>query len=533
MNSLTYHLSGKITLEYVFDYQSDKYLSYIRNKGKTNCPRKLFDNRGHNFDRKILKSPRFKAKGQLTCSTNKRKECTRLFNCRAKVIYNCGRFFLFGGHQCTPNYRMKAEYVCRNSISIFSLKHRFERYSFIEQLVLDELKKQNLISFVPNLVHQVHYNVATFRPFLDPPNPFDLNFRFDEPFIPPNYLRGEIVMTDPDYQRHLIFATDSQLSLLKRAIRWYVDIYPQFVNPPFRFLLVITVLMSKEEKPTPPFYQYEPQPLVHVFMSRGTSDDYEAVFEKLLKLINHDTCVEEMVCDFELPLWRTVQAKFPHVYVSGCALYNWLHRISGLMWKLELGYLYHNHPEGKKLLVRLVILPLVPAKQIPKILSMLKKRAQQIHLGNHYFTVEKVINYIETNWVYNPDWPIRSWCAFGEPFRQRATAVKTIVNSTILKPRNKSVDPSNFYTRLHTIYMSSIDVPDNREMLHREQLLARPLCKHFSLLYYFRKQYQRGKIKSLQMLKRSADVVEDPRNRFGLFSLNNNPFEKFLEVPDI
>lgn len=45
-------------------------------------------------------------------------------------------------------------------------------------------------------------------------------FQLDQDSLPPQFLRGDIHVDD---KRHLIFASDQQLELLRQARRWYVD----------------------------------------------------------------------------------------------------------------------------------------------------------------------------------------------------------------------------------------------------------------------------------------------------------------------
>ena len=53
-----------------------------------------------------------------------------------------------------------------------------------------------------------------------PQDPVDFDFTMDESSIPEGFLRVDI---DTRGKRHLIFATEEQLTLLSNAKRWYVD----------------------------------------------------------------------------------------------------------------------------------------------------------------------------------------------------------------------------------------------------------------------------------------------------------------------
>ena len=53
-----------------------------------------------------------------------------------------------------------------------------------------------------------------------PQDPVDLDLTMDESSIPGEFLRADI---ETRGKRHLIFATEEQLTLLRKAKRWYVD----------------------------------------------------------------------------------------------------------------------------------------------------------------------------------------------------------------------------------------------------------------------------------------------------------------------
>jgi hypothetical protein len=47
-----------------------------------------------------------------------------------------------------------------------------------------------------------------------------ISFQLHGEAIPENFLRDDITVNG---RRHLVFATDTQASILRRASRWYVD----------------------------------------------------------------------------------------------------------------------------------------------------------------------------------------------------------------------------------------------------------------------------------------------------------------------
>ncbi|KAK2166290.1 hypothetical protein LSH36_40g13035 [Paralvinella palmiformis] len=69
--------------------------------------------------------------------------------------------------------------------------------------------------------------------------PTAVDFDLDEGQLPTAYLRDDIRV---DEARHLIFATDSQLSLLQKVKTWYVDTTFNVVRRPFSQLLTVHAL---------------------------------------------------------------------------------------------------------------------------------------------------------------------------------------------------------------------------------------------------------------------------------------------------
>ncbi|EFX67968.1 hypothetical protein DAPPUDRAFT_115006 [Daphnia pulex] len=127
-----------------------------------------------------------------------------------------------------------------------------------------------------------------------PSNPPD--FRFDwetyTEFIEPGFYRGDVVVeTECTYARHLIFATDRQLELLRNAKRWYGDATFGITPSPWYQVYAIHAFIRHGNLDTQ-------VPLVFVLMTRKRACDYRIVFTHILDLIMVPA-VEEFVMDFE------------------------------------------------------------------------------------------------------------------------------------------------------------------------------------------------------------------------------------------
>ncbi|CAG2216714.1 unnamed protein product [Mytilus edulis] len=81
----------------------------------------------------------------------------------------------------------------------------------------------------PN-VHNLQTSTNRLREKSRPKDPTDLNFEINYDFLPENFFKKDVVV---DSNRHLIFATDSQLDVLSSAKVWYMDATFKIISKPF------------------------------------------------------------------------------------------------------------------------------------------------------------------------------------------------------------------------------------------------------------------------------------------------------------
>ena len=116
-----------------------------------------------------------------------------------------------------------------------------------------------------------------------------LSFQINESAVPDGFLLKDL---NVDSKRHLVFATQCQLGLLRGARTWYIDATFKVVSKPFEQLFSIHAFVRKGTTT-------KQVPLVYVFMSRRTQLDYKAVLQAVVYLIPGEPDVEAFVLDFE------------------------------------------------------------------------------------------------------------------------------------------------------------------------------------------------------------------------------------------
>ncbi|EFX69725.1 hypothetical protein DAPPUDRAFT_328798 [Daphnia pulex] len=143
---------------------------------------------------------------------------------------------------------------------------------------------------------------------------------FQRPFercIPDGYFRADVLIDTPRrYARHLIFATDQQLHLLRKAKRWYGD-GTFFICPtPFNQVSVVVSVAGPFERCIPDGY-FRAASFSHSADFREKEKKYYvAVFASIFDLLtpaDEHPKVKEFMMDFEAAMWEACKVVFQTV----------------------------------------------------------------------------------------------------------------------------------------------------------------------------------------------------------------------------
>ena len=131
--------------------------------------------------------------------------------------------------------------------------------------------------------------------------------------VPENFLLADVKVEDDEkvVARHIIYATPSQVNLLRQASTWFMDGTFKVVREPYVQLFGIHAFVICDEN-------IKQVPLVNVLMSRRQKVDYNAVFKELSSAMDRNMALEEAVVDFEVGTWTALLDVFPYIDIFGC-----------------------------------------------------------------------------------------------------------------------------------------------------------------------------------------------------------------------
>lgn len=220
--------------------------------------------------------------------------------CRALVEQNGDAFTLINMHIHEPKPDEKL-------VATVSKKIKETAMKFVDKaampIVEEELThiKSKLTAKMP-LVHSLERQANRFRQAGRPTEPRSYDFEINMAHIPEGFMKKDVIALSG--VRHLIFATNNQLGLLRNARTWYMDGTFELVRKPFSQLFTINVFVRKEDS-------MKQVPTVMVLMSRKSSTDYKEVLQAILSMLGSNIALSKIVVDFEGALWSTLNEMYP------------------------------------------------------------------------------------------------------------------------------------------------------------------------------------------------------------------------------
>lgn len=269
----------------------------------------------------------------------------------------------------------------------------------VDEVLCTEVDPNKPLSSLPapyNLARQGNRKRRTARP----PEPLDLSFEISHAHIPENFLRYDISVGG---RRHLIFATEEQLSLLSKANHWYADATFKIVRRPFTQLFSIHTFVQSDKN-------LKQVPLLFALMSGKRRRDYKKVFAKTKDVLGGELKVKEITVDFEASMWNAIPEILPDVIIRGCS-FHWGQAVWRKIQEIGLQVPYTDDVGTHKFLRKVLALPYVPAEHIEELFIRFYRKANDSH------ALITLLDYIKNTWIHSDIWPPRAWCVFGRSIR--------------------------------------------------------------------------------------------------------------------
>ena len=340
-------------------------------------------------------------------------------------------------------------------------------------------------------------NVNRQRQIGRPSHPQDLSFDINMDALPDNFFIADIMVNN---RRHLIFATNHQLHLLKRAKNWYVDATFKVIRKPFYQLFSIHAFITSDGE------NMKQVPLVFVVMSGKRTTDYRAIFTWIKDNVG-ELRLKSITCDFEKAVWLAVKKVFSEdIEIHGC-LYHWEQSIFRKIQELGLVSTYCMKKRTYNFCKALMALPYLPADWIESIF-------QQIASKDVNDKLRLLLDYIEHQWINNATFIRTSWSVYQRPFRTN-NDVEGWHHRFNLNSNNTGL---NLYKLIELLHDEAQDVALNCELLSNGIVLRRQRKTHVNLHLRIHKawnQFASGDITAKQLMTKCRHISQ------GRFPLNN------------
>ncbi|XP_028416821.1 uncharacterized protein LOC114541028 [Dendronephthya gigantea] len=197
-------------------------------------------------------------------------------------------------------------------------------------------------------------------------------------------------------------STTTQISLLSKAKKWYIDGTFKLCRHPFKQLFTINAFVRDGEN-------VKQLPLCFVFMSGQSSSGYQKILQELLHTMPNWPIVLHITLYFETAIWKAWRAILPGVQLSGC-VFHWTQALWRKVQGLGLQSAYSNDQAISSYIRWLMALPYLPQETIPQMFKRLKVEATTVPL-------QSFMHYTADTWIYSSVWLPKNWSIFMQTTR--------------------------------------------------------------------------------------------------------------------
>ena len=122
-------------------------------------------------------------------------------------------------------------------------------------------------------------------------------------------------------------------------------------------------------------------------------NDYKSVLQEQLDVAGRCK-VEEVVCDFEVALWKAIQSVFPQTSIRGC-YFHWTQAVFKHITENGLKDAYSSVETSRTFLRKVLSLPLLPSELIRRAFKLLNQEAKTFN-DNRLVTF---MEYVRRQWI--------------------------------------------------------------------------------------------------------------------------------------
>ena len=141
-------------------------------------------------------------------------------------------------------------------------------------------------------------------------------------------------------------------------------------------------------------------------MSGKRAQDYEAVFTAIDELLPHPAVIEGALTDYEMAIWKGIQAVYPNISVVGCSFY-YTQAVYRKMQEKKLVIRYSQDDGTRRFTRKLLALCYLPAEHIAPMLSLMRDSVDPADAK-----LLELMDYMESYWGEHGTFPPLKWSVF-------------------------------------------------------------------------------------------------------------------------